>query len=389
MDSLHTAFKSENYRLQQLQDLRNGTIPIFESIEMVPGSLLLEFKIKPAFHSAVQLDEIYRRDETQTIIYQLTLPSVQLVMKVYCIPQNQLNPTNTDAANHQIEVRYLKLFTDMVQHLICPHFTLPVGHAILNEKEMQQLFDTKIDKGSYMILIGEWAESTFNRVLREGISEEAIRGLIFQTVLTLYIIHDVFPSFRHNDLHLSNVLVQTIEIKELLRLRRLNDKNRICVKYTVNGTKYYLDLENCPYRILIWDMYYGSIDSADAERHSLSLVVPTKKQLFCSADRSENRICTNQYFDLHKFFDSLHYVIGLDKKRVISRELTDLINLVVPDQLKCMSKGLTHKDKTDMRLWEARHITPIEVLRQPYFDTFRRAPVSRTVVREYQHPRSI
>lgn len=387
MDALHTAFKSENYRLGVMKELRNGTIPIFESIQMVPGSLLLEFKITPVFHPLVKLEEIYRRDETQTIIYQLTLPAHKLVMKVYQIPAGQLKNKKA-AANYQIEVRYLKLFTDLVQQLVCPHFTLPVGHTILNEVEMQRLFDTKIEKGSYMILLGEWADSTFNRVLREGISEEATRGIIFQTVLTLHIIHEVFPSFRHNDLHLSNVLIQCLDIRQLSQLQALNDKNTLVVKYTINGKKYYLDIEECPYRILLWDMYYSSIDGTDADRHSLSLVVPGKKQLFSTADKTENRICTNQYFDLHKFFDSLHYVVGLDTKRPPSAELVELIDIVVPDSLKCMSKGKTHQDKTDMRLWEAKHITPMEVLQHSYFQKFLRPPLNRTIVREYQHPRS-
>lgn len=386
MDTLHTAFKSENYRLSILKDLRTGTLPVFESIAMVPGSLLLEFNITPVFHPSVKLEEIYRRDETHTIIYQLTLPATKLVMKVYRIPASQLK-NRTAAANHQIEVRYLKLFTDLVQQLVCPHFTLPVGHTILTEVEMQRLFDTKIEKGSYMVLLGEWADSTFNRVLREGIPDEAVRGIVFQTVLTLHIIHDVFPSFRHNDLHLSNVLVQVLDIRKLSQLQDLNDKNTLFVKYTVSGKKYYLNIEECPYRILLWDMFYSSIDGADADRHSLSLVVPGKKQLFATADKSENRICINQYFDLHKFFDSLHYVVGLHKERPPSAELRQLIDLVVPDSLKCMSKGLTHQDKTDMRLWEAKHITPMEVLQNPYFDKFRRVPPNRTVVREYHHPR--
>ena len=391
MDSMHTAFKSENYRMQLLKDLRTGLIPVFQSIDMVPGSLLLEFKITPRFHHAVKLEEVYRRDETNTIIYQLTLPSTKLVMKVYKIQPNQLRMKN-DASNHQIEVRYLKLFTDMVQHLVCPHFTLPIGHVILNEQEMQQLFDTNMEKGSYMVLLGEWADSTFNRVLREGISGEAIRGIIFQSVLTLHILHDIFPSFRHNDLHLSNILVQQIDVSQLSGVQLLNPKNTLCVKYTVNNKKYYINLENCPYRVLIWDMFYSSIDDADAMRLSLSLVVPGKKKLFATADKCDNRVSTNQYFDLHKFFDSLHYVIGLDKKRAASREMKELgvlIDLVVPDHLKCMSRGLTHKDKTDMRIWEAQHITPWEVLQHSYFDSFTQAPLNRTVVREYRHPRSI
>jgi hypothetical protein len=161
----------------------------------------------------------------------------------------------------------------------------------------------------------------------------------------------------------------------------------LCVKYTVNKQKYYLNIEDCPYRILLWDMYYSSIDELDASKYSLSLVVPEKKQLFATKDKCQNRLCKNQYFDLHKFFDSLHYVLSIDKKRHINPQLSNLIDLVVPDNLKCMSKGLTHKDKTDMRLWESLHITPIEVLQHEYFKCFSIPPTRRTVVREYIHPR--
>jgi hypothetical protein len=386
---LNSAFKSELYRLQLVKDLRSGNIPVFESLHMIPHSPLLEFKVQPQFAAGVQVEEIYKRDETHTVIYQVTLANaVKLVMKVYQIPRKHLVVTDKTAANHQIEIRYLKLFTDMVQRLECPHFTLPIGHAIVTETDVHSLLGTTVKEGSYMILLGEWADSTFNRLLREGITDESIRGIIFQTVLTLHIIHDRFPSFRHNDLHLSNVLIQEFD-KAALKTASDSQDKALCVKYTVNQKKYYLNLLECPYRVLLWDMYFSSIDSVDADKYKLPLVVPSKTELFPSKDKNQNRVCLNQYFDLHKFFDSLHYVLSLNKKRPVSVELQQLIDLVVPDHLKCMSKNLTHQDKTDMRLWECKHITPLEVLQQPYFHCFGVPSPQRVIIREYTYPRSI
>jgi len=393
MQAVHKIFKSEDERFEIVRNIRTGKLLLFTQLKMVHNSPLLEFTIEPRFADNVQLEEIYRREETHTLVYKVTLSDeISVVMKLYRIPTSQTDKTdNTETvSNYEIEVRYLKIFTDMVQQLVCPHFTLPIGHCTLDEKQLQSLLDHNVDikEGTYMLLLSECADSTFNRLLRqETLDDYAISGILFQTVLSLYIIHDVFPSFRHNDLHLSNVLIQLLDGEALKREVKADG---VFVKYVVHGKKYYINLGKCPQRVLLWDMYYSSINAADAKRYQLARVVPQKKQLFLTGDKTATRSCTNQYFDLHKLFDSLEFVLSQRSKEYrekLNPQLLSLIQKVVPPHLKCMSKGLTHKDKTDMRLWEAKHVTPKEVLRDPYFQRFTKSDPDRVVAREYIHPR--
>jgi len=389
MEDIHTSFKSRVHRLGVVADVRAGKIGIFNQIEAVPESPLLELKIKAPFLQGVTLEPIYRRKETRTIVYKVHTQDHVLILKLYALPTpiKLENAEDETILNHEIEIRYLKVFADLVQRAVCPHFTLPIGHTVMTEKQTQQLFPdfTPIKPGKYMMILSECGDTTLNKLIRgRSVTPYQIAALIFQVVLSLHVVHNIFPSFRHNDLHLSNVLVQTLDQNPLQE--SLNSKC-LYVKYMVNDQKYYVNVSQCPYRALIWDMYYSSIDQEDAEKYGLKQVVPRKKQLFVSNSSKSTRSCQNQYFDLHKFFDSLEYVLKKEKKKTqVTQELWDLIDIVVPSHLKCMSKGLTHKDKTEMRLWEAKHITPAEILQHSYFDIFKHPDPDRRVIREYKYP---
>jgi hypothetical protein len=388
MDDIHEYFKSREARLRIISDVRCGKIPVFSEILPVSDSLLLELKIKAPFADGVRPEEIYKRKDTQTIVFKIHTGQHTLILKLYSLPAEATRKSDEDTIlNHEIEIRYLKVFADLVQRAVCPHFALPVGHAILTETQMQGLFPKCKPKkpGNFMMILGECGDSTFNQLLRESpMTPYQVASIIFQVVLSLHIVHDIFPSFRHNDLHLSNVLIQNIDKKNLEQ--RL-DSDKLYVKYTVHDKKYYVNISECPYRVLIWDMYYSSIDVPDAEKYNLKHLVPRKKQLFVSPSTQSTRSCQNQYFDLHKFFDSLEYVLKKDKKATQATPiLWELINAVVPEQFKCMSKNLTHQDKTDMRLWEAKHVTPAEILKHPYFDVFSKPDKNRRLVKEYRHP---
>ena len=393
MSEVHRAFQSEPLRLSTIRDLRSGKIPLFESLKMIKKSPFLEFTITPTFAPRITRRELYHRQETLTTVYELGVtPRLRLVLKIYRIPDSQLERKSNTLPNHEIEIRYLKLFTDLIQDLVCPHFIIPVGHGKCTAGEITKLFGEPTrptPPGTYMMILSEFADSTFFQLLQsEKLSEDAIRALLFQVITTLYIVQDIFPSFRHNDLHLSNVLVQSLDHEGLLRA---TDATRLVVQYNIHGQRFYLPVTQCPYRALLWDMYYSSIDAADARRYDLGQVIPSSTQLFASGDESANRSCVNQYFDLHRLFDSLEFALSqrsVAYRSSLSPLLTALIETVVPEHLKCMTRGRGHKDKIQMRLWDFHHVTPAQLLQHEYFQNFSVPVPQQTIIREYSHPRS-
>lgn len=362
MDDLDTRFKSADYRFRFVDRVRSSEIRIFKELKVVSDSLLLKFDIDPEFAPDVlKKEEIYNRKETNTRVFKLRLRNHNVILKMYKIPDVEVVESTGTVYNHEVEIRYLKIFADFIRHHVCPNFVLPIGHTILNHDEVRTLVNRRVTKGKYMIILSECGDTTLNHLIRyKPLSEYAIAGIIFQVVISLCIVQEVFPSFRHNDLHISNILIQNLAMSE----------NQY-VQYRLSGAKYYLNVHRCPFRILIWDMFFSSISEGDAKKYNLTQVVPKKQQIFVVPERPDvpTKSCQNQYFDLHKFFDSLEYVFKLIGVSPPS-DLCDLINEVVPEQFKCMSKGLTHKDKTDMKIWETKHVTPAAVLRHPYFGRF-------------------
>ena len=180
------------------------------------------------------------------------------------------------------------------------------------------------------------------------------------------VIQDVFSSFRHNDLHLSNVLTQEFSAPpEGVDLYEWTDIDRV-----------YIDLKRAPRRALLWDMHFSSVSKEDAAIFNLQddYIVP--------ADWVHTRHCKNNYYDMHKFFDSLEYVLSFKNKTEFITERA-LIDTIVPTHLKCLSTNRTKDEKKQMRLWEQCIIQPIEILRLPYFKELYQIPKKYTLIKKY------
>jgi hypothetical protein len=81
---------------------------------------------------------------------------------------------------------------------------------------------------------------------------ETWRALFFQMLAMLASIQEYYPSFRHNDLSLANILVQSTRKTELGE-----NEQPGYYKYTINGKEYYVP--DVGFRILLTDFDYASI----------------------------------------------------------------------------------------------------------------------------------
>jgi hypothetical protein len=103
------------------------------------------------------------------------------------------------------------------------------------------------------VLMTEWADlgelSDFIDDNKKGWSIETWRGLFFQLLAMLALIQEHYPGFRHNDLSMSNILVQRTVLN--------NEGKKGYYKYTINGKEYLVP--DIGFRVLLADFDYASI----------------------------------------------------------------------------------------------------------------------------------
>lgn len=337
-----------------------GSGGVTEGLQIVPDSLLLEIKLtgqlKPSFHI------LHSREVTRTII--LEWEAEGLVLKIFT-PQGPNPGTKRtqrvlapDAlGNDEIEVRLLKLLGDLVIQRICPHFTLAVGYdPSVSGSTIRDWLGTRLpfpvqETEHFVAILAERGDTTLNKLLRSGsLAEDDLADILFQVVFTLALIQELIPSFRHNDLHLSNILLQQTA------------SPRLDCRYHLQ--KNIFTLRKARYRVLLWDFYWGSIGRQDADRLGLIAAVPR--------DARQRRGHPNRYFDLHHFFDALAWALEEVKTvhhRQYSPELHALVDEIVPAHLKCMLTGQT---SARLELWHHEYCTPREILLQhSYFAPYR------------------
>jgi hypothetical protein len=362
----HEGFLSEKYRLDAIRRVRQREICFFEDLSWTP-SLLCELSVKLPVLPEVKISELYRRELTKTVVYKLHLPACSLVAKIYPIRQD-LKQQSDEAFNYQIEIRFLKLFEELICKSVCPHYALAVGHCVMSAEQLGSLLpaDFKDATHKYMFLLAEHAECTLLEILRKThLSEYCLGALVLQVVLCLYITQDILSSFRHNDLHLNNVLVQKLKAENAW------------AKYRVHQMDYFIDHNQCPFRCLLWDFFYACSDT-----RSLPLVVPIKKEIAKDAPQTTHtRTKPNAYIDLHTFFDALHCVLH---KKPISQGFRELLDFVVPERLIAVLK---QKSRDEMQIWNEHLRTPLQVLEHEFFNRYRREPSPGfRLARTYVHP---
>jgi hypothetical protein len=325
-------------RLQAMRSLRRHR-PAFRHMRFTKGSATCHFVSDPVLTGHLVPRCIYHRPETSTWVYKLhdaATDQPKACMKIFWLRRGESN------TNGLAEVRFLRMFSFMARNGISPHSVLPAGHTTFTRREVRQLVgEDAREEGTYMVLLSECADSSFYRDLVKGtLGPYDVKVIIFQVVYTLLVIQDVLPSFRHNDLHLSNVLTRATTAPGVHRYS------------WTDSPPAWVDHARAPKQALLWDMYFSSVTTEDAAAHGISGVVPGKY--------INRRHCPSPYYDLHKFFDSLHTAISSDPKRYAEEQR--LVDAVVPERLRGLGAN-----KRALRVWEERVTTPRELLLHPYF----------------------
>ena len=295
-------FLSSRKRLRDILKIRkNKGAPFFEISGEWDDVNCAALKCLPTTRAL----QIYYQKKTETYVHKLEARNKRLIMKTYEI---------RDLKRTEAEVVFLRKLANLVIQDVTPHIALIVARCI----EVAQPVNKQV-------IIAEYGDATVTKAASK-LNDYEIKVLIFQVLYTLAVIQQRWPSFKHYDLHTSNVLLQNLQ-----------PTVRGFTTYTLNDDiVFYHDLKRCPKVALLWDFFFATTD-----------------------------LPPNQYVDVHKFLDSLEYARQAAK---MSQELRELLDQAVPTRHKMFSKGEKWRIPTEMVT------TPGLLLTHPYFKELRSKP---------------
>ncbi len=212
------------------------------------------------------------------------------------------NPRISVNTEHKVHALLTKLAIDKIN----PHISLLFGATELWENKHEELLQVFIKKykksesdfilNACKVLMTEWANlgelSDYIDKNKSNWNRDVWNVMIFQMLAMLALIQEKYPSFRHNDLSLANILVQNTRIVPL-------DVTEYggYYKYTINGKTYCVP--DIGFRLLLTDFDYATIKELDISNEKINNEC-TKK--FGTV------IDQNPSFDCHMMLNWLYYI---------------------------------------------------------------------------------
>lgn len=327
-------------RLALVARIRSGDLPIFDDNAKFEGACGLKL-VTGKFADGVEKSILYARPATNTCILKICLSNgVSLCLKIFR-HHSQFEPE---------EIRFLRFFSDIVCNGISPHLLFPMGEANVDEEIANGLIgedalEQPLKAGRYSAILAEAAhDSLTNLIFSTELSPYMLKCLLFQTIYTLAAIQSLYPSFRHNDLHASNILVQLADPK-------------FCVYKVSEALQFFVDHKQCPYRAIVWDFFYSTISDQDTQKTGL------KKNLE-NAKASAKFKGVPVYSDIHQLFDSLDMIFDTEGcATTCPDDLWKLMVFVVPEELRLRIHNKTQIIRED----HAHKITFSALLCHSYF----------------------
>ena len=287
---------------------------------------------------------------------------------------------------HTVNTFLSKLVTDKVT----PHICMLYGETVLMEEKHQEIIEMfvnrykKKDKEILLdmakVLIMEWASlgdlSDYVQANCRKWTFDTWRGLFFQMFAMLAAIQEHYPSFRHNDLSLANILVQPT------RKVDLSDKEPAgYYKYHINGKEYCVP--DIGFRILLTDFDYASIKEKGVWNEKIG--TPHTRKFGVVSDENPSFDCHMMLnwlivwtLKLYKYEDEVTGVIGDVQKF--------LYELVEEKYRGLMNRNLKHtRLRNGVRVID--RFVPKNILENnPIFETYRNGKEwigNRVFIEEY------
>lgn len=235
-----------------------------------------------------------------------------------------------------VENRIIYLLSALVLKKYTPHINLPLFSfkSSISQMKLNLNLYPKIQKdiltkriiNNVSVLISEWC-TYGNLKLYLNKESKLFRSnsfywdiLFFQIVSTLTIIQSVYPNFRHNDLHLKNILIQ--------KTNPSLSENYL-YQFRLQKQDYYFVIPDIGFQIRIWDYDWSSIDGLVSNRKATQKKRQAQNRtfdLFCCMyllEKQYEQIMTGCMKNEHlKFFSDIQKGItesdmGIEKKHLL------------------------------------------------------------------------
>ena len=386
------AVRSISYRLAHRDSVAKGCVIFTEPLEFVVGSPFLEVARVPPLRSDVECTQVYTRQSTSTYVNRLSA-GTSIIVKAWAVARHKLRNTDADdglLAEHEVEVRYLLLLTAMMQAGSIDAATIPIGSFICDGPTLcdtgvlldAQRAAVKADdslprsKGQgprqYALLFAESADGSLTDHLFHSETSDIdywLRAALLQTCVALANIHATFPSFRHNDLHASNVLIQHLNPSEIRATlgNKLPAAEPLYVEYTLGEKRWQVDIERAPFRCLLWDFSFASISADDASRLGIHSHAAPRTTKFGSVVALSKTNC-NQFVDIRQLVDTLRWVLKQNKTlwKHVSVKTSALLDQIVPDDMSWADKSIEDSVKAERQIkvthGDLQHSSPTMLL---------------------------
>jgi hypothetical protein len=169
------------------------------------------------------------------------------------------------------------VLTKLVNNKVTPHVCILYGATELMDSKNKQLIQILVKKykkkdkdvliDMAKVLMTEWADlgdlTDYIKSNHRKWSLETWKTLLFQMIAMLALIQEKYPTFRHNDLSMSNILVGTTRKEELGESELAG-----YYKYNIGGKQYCVP--DIGFRVLLADFDYASIIEKDITHEKLN-----------------------------------------------------------------------------------------------------------------------
>lgn len=279
-----------------------------------------------------------------------TKPSIKFAIKIvaYVKNANYVSYHNKDRPENT-EIMMLKKLSKIVLNNESPHIILPICtfyspmrsfltlyNKYLNESQQKHTkfmdnYKKKYYYDTVSVLICEWANSgDFLDLLKNNYSTLKIlhwKVFFFHILITLALIQNKYPNFKHNDLKANNILIHEIKRKNIM------------FKYEISNHVFVV--HNIGYIAKLWDFDFSIIEDEVPNLKVTQHTNLTKKLNISSK--------SNKYYDMHYFFNTLIMFVPriFTDDTPVLREVKEFIHRVIPKKYRFDSDDIVIKKDKD------------------------------------------
>lgn len=305
-------------------------------------------------------------------IHKINDNDYHYAVKIVAYPQREKYSNIYDTRRPEnAEIMIIKALSYFILNRETPHIVLPIFNFYTDITQCIDLLkDCKIKHSRYKKFIDRYENNDFYNKVSILISEWANKGdlldfikknylkftpiywkvIFFQIISTLAVIQSKYPTFRHNDLKLNNILMNKINLE--------NNKSNYTI-YKIVKSEY--KVPNIGYQIKIWDFDFACIEP---------YIINEKVNMDWTKKINITGI-KNRYYDLHYMFNTLirkEFFPEIMFSQHVPQELKDFINRVIPDKYKT-GEFIHERGRI---LINDEYVIPDTLLKSdPYFDELR------------------